>query len=184
MTVDDTSLALSAGTLFVVAIIPAFVGGIMNTGRNELRWAIAQSPRYVYWERSMWIAGMVLSTFGVSLIVAVLHAAGENTLSQLGLTGFLFGAVLVVVAEGYSLARQVWLSDLVRLSVIVILLSQATLGGASLRIEQLPRRAGWATIIWNLGWLGQLFRARDPYYPILYYVMPLIVGLIFLKPAA
>jgi hypothetical protein len=39
MRADDTSLALGAGTLFVVAILPALAGGMMNTGRNELRWA-------------------------------------------------------------------------------------------------------------------------------------------------
>ena len=142
MTLDETSLALSAGTLFVVAIIPAVVGGIMNTGRNELRWPIAQSPRYLYWERSMWIVGMVLLALGVSLFEGVLQGEGEDILSRLGQTGFLFGAILVVVAESYSLERQVWLSDLVRLSVILILLSQATLGAAILRIDHLPRWAG------------------------------------------
>jgi hypothetical protein len=181
MTADDTSLALGAGTLFVVAILPALVGGITNTGRNELRWAIAQSPRYVCWERSMWIVGIALLALGVALFARVLQVEGEAILSWLGLAGLLLGAVLVVVPEGYSLAMQGWLGDLVRLSVMLILLSQAALGEAILQIDQLRRWAGWAMVIWNAGWFGPLFRAKDPYYPILYYVMPLTVGVILIN---
>ncbi len=183
MKADETSLALSAGTLFVIAIIPAVVGGIMNTGRNELRWAIAQSPQYLHWERSLWIVGIILLTLGMSLFSEMLQAEGEIILSRLGLTGFLFGAVLVVVAEGNMIDTQVWMGYLVRLSVILILLSQAALGGAILQTEQLPRWVGWATLIWNISWLGLLFRAQDPYYPILYYLMPLIIGVILINLA-
>ncbi len=155
----------------------------MNTGRNELHWTAAKSLRYLYWERSMWIVGIVLLTLGFSLLAGMLQAEGENILSRLGLTGFLFGAVLVVAAEGYALDTQAWLGYLVRVSVILILLAQVTFGGAILQIEKFPQWVGWATIIWNTGWLLLLFRAKDPYYPILYYIIPLTLGIILINPA-
>jgi hypothetical protein len=180
---NETLLARSTGGLFIVAFILAVVGGIMFMGRKQLGWPIAQSRRYLFWERSVWIAGIVLLTLGLSLFAWMLQTEGENILSRLGVTGFLIGAVLIVVAEAVSLDTQQWPGYLVRLSVVLLLLSQALFGGAMLQIDRLPQWVGWATIIWNLGWFVVLLRAKDPYYPAMYYIIPLIIGVILINPA-
>ena len=42
--------------------------------------------------------------------------------------------------------------------------------------------AGWATILWNLGWLliMLIIRPRDIYYPVLHHVAPLLIGIALL----
>jgi hypothetical protein len=59
---------------------------------------------------------------------------------------------------------------------------QALFGIAILRTGFLPAWVGWATVIWNLGWLVILpiARPRDIYYPWLHFVAPLIIGIMLL----
>lgn len=176
MNADENLLTLTCGILFIVAFIPALVGGVMFMGRKQLGWTVAQSRRYLYWERSLWIGGTILLTLGLSLFVRLLQIAGEDGLSQIGLTGFLLGAFLIIVVEGYGLDGQNWSPYLVRLSVILLLLSQAAIGLAMLQVQALPQWIGWVTVVWNLGWFVVTSFLKDPYYPALYYIMPLIIG--------
>ena len=41
---------------------------------------------------------------------------------------------------------------------------------------------GWLTILWNIAWLIvlPLISRRDMYYPMLHYVMPLVIGIALL----
>ncbi len=174
---DKSSLALAAGGLLLIAFAPALVGGILWSGRNQLHWAAAQSSRrYLYWERSLWIAATILLTLGFSLFAGFLQAEGEDVLSRLGFTAFLIGAVLIIVAEGYSLDAQIWAGYLARWSVVLLFLSEAAFGWGILQIDPLPHWIGWVTIIWNVGWLALLVRAKDPYIPGIHYMMPLVIG--------
>ena len=180
MNADEKSLALATAALFIGAFIPALIGGVMFTGRKMLGWTRAQSRRWLYTERSLWIAGMILLTAGFALFADVLRIGRENVFSRLGLIGFLFGAVLIVVAEAHALDTQAWSDYMVRLSVTILLLSEAIFGMAVLQTQLLPQWIGWATIVWNVGWLVLLFRAKDPYFPALHYIMPLITGILLI----
>jgi len=72
---------------------------------------------------------------------------------------------------------------MVRLSVILLLLSEAVLGGAVTQVQLLPQWVGWVTIIWNIGWFILCVRAKDPYFPAIHYIMPLVVGIILFSLA-
>ena len=181
MTEDVKPLALAAAELFIIAFIPVLVGGVMFSGRKQLGWATAQSRRYLYWERSFWIAGFVLLIAGFSVFAGLVQAEGENVLSRLALTGFLLGTVLIIVAEVYSLDTQGWLSYTVRLSVTLLLISQAVFGWAVLQIDLLPQWVGWATVIWNLACLVLPLRAKDPYFPAIHFILPLIAGVLLIS---
>jgi hypothetical protein len=176
MNPDDIPLALAVAALFVFAFVPVLAGGVMFTGRKQLGWAAAQSRRWLVAERSLWIAGFVVLTAGLGLFAELLTAEGEHILSRLALTAFLFGALVIVIAEAYALDTQSWASYMVRLSVILMLVAQAAFGGSVLRLHWLPQWIGWATIIWNVGGLVLLARAKDPYFPAVHFIMPLIIG--------
>jgi hypothetical protein len=68
------------------------------------------------------------------------------------------------------------------LYVVLAFLAQAALGTSLLQTRLVAGWVGWATIIWNLGWLLVMFivRPRDIYYPVLHHVAPLIIGIAFL----
>jgi hypothetical protein len=183
MNADDKPLALAIGALFILAFVPVLAGGVMFSGRKQLGWAVAQSRRYLYWERSLWIAAMVLLTAGSSLFAELLQAQGEHVFSRLGETAFLFGALVIAVAEAYALDTQSWASYMVRLAVVLLFVAQALLGGAALHVAGLPQWIGWATIIWNVGALALLVRAKDPYFPAVHYLMPLITGMTLISLA-
>ena len=59
---------------------------------------------------------------------------------------------------------------------MLLLLSQAIFGGSILQIKIVPQWVDWATVVWNPGWFVLLFRAKDPYYLALYYMIPLLIG--------
>jgi hypothetical protein len=66
--------------------------------------------------------------------------------------------------------------------IVLAFVGQAVFGAALLRTGLLPGWVGWATILWNLGWLVILPIARpaDMYYPWLHYVAPLLIGIALL----
>ena len=183
MFVSGESLRLWVSGLFIMAFIPVFTGGIMYMGRNQLKWEIGQSRSYLYWERSMWMGGMLVLALGMALFAKMLQTEGENIFAQLGLTNFQIGAVIIIVVEGYVLDTQIWSEYLIKLSVLLLLSSQAILGVSILQVEPLAQWLGWIMIVWGLGWLTILIRAKDPYYPMLYYFMPLIIGIFLLRQA-
>ena len=65
----------------------------------------------------------------------------------------------------------------------LLFLAQAAFGAALLRTGLLPGWVGWATIIWNLGWLVvlPLVRPQDMYYPWLHYAAPILIGIVLLS---
>lgn len=183
MNSDEKSLALMVAAIYIFAFVPVLAGGVMFMGRKQLGWAAAQTRRYLYWERSLWIGAMVLLAAGSSLFAELLQAHGENMLSRLGQTGILLGVVVIVVAEAYALDTQAWASYMVRLAVVLLFVAQAIFGGSMLRVAWLPSWIGWATILWNLGSLAALARAKDPYFPAIHFIMPLVIGVLLITLA-
>jgi hypothetical protein len=66
--------------------------------------------------------------------------------------------------------------------VVLALLAQAAFGGALLQTGLVAAWAGWATLIWNLGYLLIILivRPREVYYPAIHCVAPLIIGITLL----
>jgi hypothetical protein len=125
------------------------------------------------------MAAILVAALGLVLLERLLEAAGDKILAPSGMVIFLIGTVLVIVAETFSISRQEQIYALIAVFVVLIFLGQAAFGGSILRARLLPGWVGWVTVIWNLAWLVILpiARPQDMYYPWLFYLAPLIIGI-------
>jgi len=179
---DIISVPVLAGSLLTLSGLILSVGAILWISNATWKLPFGKTSVYLYWERSFFIAAVVVAVLGFVLLERMLEAAGELILAPLGLAILFIGAVLVLVAETYNLSQKEWLSATVGLHIVLAFLAQAVFGAALLQTGLLPGWVGWATIIWNLTWLVLLpiFRPRDIYYPWLHYVAPLLIGIALL----
>lgn len=178
------SIRTVAGSLLVISFLVFMFGGMLFTGRAFLKWPGSETRSYLLWERGLVIAAILETTLGLVLLSDLLRAAGDIGLAQLGAVGYLFGAVIVVVAETAFLGKGDWVYPQVVLYVVVAFLAQAAIGASLL---QTGLTAGWVggfAVIWNLGVLLILLvvRPRDVYYPVLHHVAPLVIGIALLLP--
>jgi hypothetical protein len=180
MIADEKNLALAFAALTIIAFVAAIVGGTMFSGRKQLGWERAQSRSWLVWERSLWIFGYLLLVMASVLFAELLQLRGERVFSLMGMTGFAFGILLLIVVEGMALDGQIWSSYLVRLAVILLLLSQALIGVSMLQVNLFATWLSWLTILWNLLFFLLVFRAKDPYFPAMYFFMPLVAGIALL----
>jgi hypothetical protein len=67
--------------------------------------------------------------------------------------------------------------------VVLIFAGQAAFGAALLRSALLSHWVGWLMVTWNLASLAfvTVFSPTDPYYPVLFYMCPLVLGIILLR---
>jgi hypothetical protein len=192
----DTSKSLSerrlAGVLFLLGCLfgiggVALVTKVYNDGDPFL-------PSYIIWERGLIAAAAVTILLGFVLLAAALRAAGERQFSWIGLSTLTLGTALTLFAEWLIVSGRVWDAQagmewllLAWGFVALIFVGQAAYGVALLRATLLPRWIGWVLISWNLGWLAVVvvvFSARGPYYPVLFYIGPLLLGIVLLlRPA-
>jgi len=179
---DIISVQVLAGCLLILSSLIFLPGALLYASKAIWKWTTGKRPVYLYWERGLVIAAVVVVVLGWGLLERTLEAAGDTILAPLGLITLLISAVLVLVAETYNLSKQEWLYAPIVVSVVLAFLAQAVFGAALLQTGLLPGWVGWATIIWNLTWLVLLpiFRPRDIYYPWLHYVAPLLIGIALL----
>ncbi len=145
-------------------------------------------PGYVTWERGLIGAAAVAILFG--FVPAALRAAGERRFSWIGLGTLALGTVLTLLVEWRTIVTgqegQGWMQLLIAAFVVLTFLGQAAYGAAVLQTALLPHWAGWLLVIWNLAWLVVVFAfsARDPYYPALFYLGPLVLGILLLRSSS
>jgi hypothetical protein len=168
--------------LLILCSVLFAVGGILYTGRAILKWPAAETSSYLIWERSFIVAAVVANVLGLVLLEAMLRAAGDPIVARLGMVTYTFGAAIVVAAETLFLGRVGSVYTGIVFYVVLAFLAQAAIGAALLLTGFLPGWVGWATIIWNLGWLVALpiFSPRDLYYPVLHHTAPLLIGIMLL----
>lgn len=171
-----------AASLLIGCFFVFMFGGVLFMGRAFLKWQIDETSSHLSWERGFVIGGVLATVLGLALLEDMLRAAGEPVLSRLGMTTYLFGAVVVVVAETAYLGKREWLYPPIVLYVVLAFLAQAAFGASLLQIGLVAGWAAWATMIWNLGWLLVMLivRPRDIYYPVLHHVAPLMIGIALL----
>jgi hypothetical protein len=171
-----------AAWLLILSGIIFLPGGLLYTGRAILKWPTAQAQSYLFWERGLVMAAFITAALGLVMLDRLLEAAGDRTLSPIGLAIFLIGTVLVLAAETFSLSRQEWIYAPFVGFVVLAFIGQAAFGASLLRTGLVPRWMGWVTIVWNLAWLIilPLARPRDIYYPWLHYMAPLMIGIALL----
>ncbi|HEV8193989.1 MAG TPA: hypothetical protein VGP82_21285 [Ktedonobacterales bacterium] len=178
-----TSALLLLGSLCGLAGVGLFIN-VYYGGTQFL-------PGYLIWERSLVAVAAVALLLGFAQLAAALRTAGERRFSWIGLGTLGLGTVLTLVLEGSTIVTgqengtQAGLSWMLLIWAFVVLtfLGQAAFGAALLQTALVPRWAGWLLIIWNLGWLAVIvvFSAGDPYYPVLFYLGPLVLGILLLR---
>jgi hypothetical protein len=171
-----------AASLLVLCFVVFTFGGVLYAGRAFLKWQIDETSSHLIWERGFVIGGVLATLLGLALLEDMLRTAGEPVLSRLGMVMYLFGAVVVVVAETIYLGKRDWIYPQIVLYVVLGFLAQAAFGAALLRTGLVAAWAGWATIIWNVGWLliMLIVRPNDIYFPVLHHAAPLIIGIALL----
>jgi len=181
--IDVISEQIVAGWLLILSGVIFVPGGLLYTGRAIFKWPSAQSKSFLYWERGLVMAAILVAALGLILLERLLGEAGDKVLPPIGMTIFLIGTILVLTAETFSLQREEYIYIPIVAFVILAFIGQAIFGVAILRTGFLPGWVGWAAVIWNLAWLIILpiARPQDMYYPWLHYVAPLIIGIALLS---
>ena len=172
---------ITAGLLILCFVLFA-VGGTLFAGREFLRWPAADTPGYLRWERGFIIAAVLATLLGLVLLEGLLRASGDTVIARIGMVTYALAAAIVVVAETLIVSRQSPAYAQIVVYVVLAFLAQAAFGVALLRTDLAPGWVGWATIIWNLGWLVILpiVSPRDIYYPVLHHAAPLLIGIVLL----
>jgi hypothetical protein len=172
----------AAGIFLVLVAVATLPGFMMFWLRGGHRGGPPRSRTHFIVERSSIMSGAILAAIGFVLLAGAFQNAG-GVLAIIGATAYLFGAVLVVAGEALSLTvgyEKIY--PITVIYVVMAFLAQAAVGGAVIQSGLLAASIGWATILWNIAWLIvlSLFSRRDMYYPILHYVMPLVMGIALL----
>jgi hypothetical protein len=169
-----------AASLLILSLIVFGFGGALFTGRAFWGWPIDNS--HMSWERGFIIAAVLATVLGLALLEDLLRIAGDSGFARLGMMAYLVGAVVVVVAETAALGGRNFVYPQIVLYVVLAFLAQAAFGAALLQTGLVAAWAGWATVIWNLGWLFVMLfvRPSDIYFPVLHHVAPLIIGIALL----
>jgi hypothetical protein len=172
----------TAAILLIAAAALFTVGGILFTGRAIWKWPVGQTPIYLRWERGFVIVAVLGNVLGLVLLDDVLSQIEHSVFALIGMVLYLFGAVVVVVAEGSYLSNHEWVYPQVVIYVVLAFLAQAAFGVALIQTELVADWIGWATILWNLGWLLGLvlLSPREVYYPALHHAAPLVIGIAIL----
>lgn len=156
----------------------------------------------VVWFRAnifMGIAGFVLLA-GLSLLTTILERANEHTFSRLGLVSFILATVLWVIFSAFRavvtiraaqemsstgavpvyyepLAR--WGFALFYIYAVIGFLALVAYGISLIQAVLLPAWTGWATLIFSIVILIQLFITGDTL-PAFHYVPTLLIGILLL----
>jgi hypothetical protein len=180
--VQGISARTIAASLLASSFVVFGLGGVLFAGRAFLKWQIAETSSYLTWERGFIVAAVLATVLGLALLEDMLRATGDTFLARLGVLGYLFGAVIVVVAETAYIGKGEWNYPQIALYVVLAFLAQAAIGTALLQTGLVPAWAGWTTVIWNVAWLLIMLvvRPSDIYYPVLHHVAPLIIGITLL----
>lgn len=183
------SIERAAGFSLVLGFVASLVGVVMFSIRGGPSGGTPPSHTFFVWERSLFMAAVILTAIGFVLLEGHFHNADGRVLARTGATVYLFGGIPLVAAEALSLSLGEGFEQrsyaLIVMCVVLAFLAQGAIGGALLRSGLLARWIGWVTILWNLGWLVVLpvITPKDVYFPILHHLMPLLIGGALLRRA-
>jgi|GEM_PF-2035612 len=180
------TIARGAGLMLLLGDVTVFPGLMMFWIREGHRGGAPRSHTHYVWERSLVMSAVVPTAVGFVLLAGYLQGTNAFVLADIGATAYLFGGVLLVVAESLNLTlgyEKVY--GLIVVYVIVAFLAQAAIGDALLQAGLLAAWIGWGTILWNIAGLVVLllFSRRDLYFPVLHHVAPLLIGIALLWAA-
>ena len=177
------SIERAAGLILVLCSVASFPGFMMFGLRRGHRGGPPRSRAHWILERSSILSGVVLVAIGFMLLEGALQNTGGRVLANIGATAYFFGGVLLVAGEALMLTlgyEKVY--GLIVIYVVMAFLAQAAIGGALIQSGLVAGSIGWITILWNIAWLIvlSLLARRDLYFPVLHYLMPLVIGIALL----
>lgn len=172
----------AAGLFLLLGWAANLAGALIFWFRDGVSGRMPPSAVFYDWERSLILAAVVLSVAGFVLLQDHPGLGDGRVLVRTGATLYLFAGVLNVLYETMGLARATPNYPLIVVAVVLAFLGQAAIGGGFLQARLLAPWLGWATLLWNLGWLLALplLTPRDIYYPVLHLTMPLLIGVALL----
>ena len=176
------SIGRAAGFFLVLAFVASLAGVVMFTSRGGPSGGTPPSHTFFLWERSLFMAAVILTAIGLVLLEGRLQNTDGRVLARTGATMYLIAGILLVTAEALRMSLGEGFEKrayaLFVIYVVLAFLAQATVGGALLQSGILGAPIGWVTIVWNLGLLVVLFMVtpEDIYYPIAHQIMPLLIG--------
>ncbi len=156
-----------------------------------------------WWTNTFFMGSTLVTLLGLALFTTLLREAGDRIFSHLGLILFVLAATLWLIQRAVPLSIDPWAAqELARtgvmpdyyvpltlwtqaLFVIYTLLAYCALvayGGAMLSTRVLPKFMGWLAIVYGLAGLG-LMGATGDVPPFLYYLLPIVMGLLLLRRA-
>jgi hypothetical protein len=171
------------GALLVLSVLLLIPGVVLYINRDNtpILGTVAEANALFQLERYFVLTSVIVSTLGLVMLETLLRGAGDRIFARLGMVGFLFGAVLIVVVEALILNRQQIPYALGITYETLAFLSQAAYGASLLQTRLLPKWLGQASIVWNIGWLVVLTLANYHYIPLLHALMPLLIGILLLS---
>jgi hypothetical protein len=176
----------AAGVFLVLGSAANLAGVLMFWLRDGVSGRMPPSPAYFTGERSLILAAIVLTAVGFVLLEDHPELDTGRVLMRTGATAYLVAGSLGVLYEAMEIARTSPPYPVIVVYVVLALLAQAAIGGGLRQAHLLAPWIGWATIVWNLGWLLALplLTPRDIYYPVLHDVMPIFIGAALLRQSA
>jgi len=186
------------GTLPVVGVKGN--SGIFTLPVREHLLAVAKIETIWRWANIFMGTAAVVLLAGLSLLTTMLERANENTFSRLGLDVFLLATVLWVIFSAFRAVVTVsasnelaltgmvpnyyeplakWGFALFYIYAVVGFLALGLYGISLLQASLLPAWIGWATLIFSISILVQLFIMGDTL-PAFHYLPTLLIGILLL----
>jgi hypothetical protein len=162
---------------------------------------IAEQTTLFQWSTSLFLSGILVTALGFALLTKLLSDSGERTFSYLGLIVSLFGVVLLVIVLAFGLgvnplagqetARTgvvpayyepltVWTTALFRIYTVSAFSALTLYGGALLVARVLPRWISWTALLYGLAGLGLVAYYHD-IAPFVQYLLPIVMGILLLR---
>lgn len=171
-----------AASLFILCFVLFLVPGFLFTARAIWKWPAAQTLPYLYWERGLVITTFLINVLGFVLLEDLLRNAGDTFIAQMAIVIYVISAAVLVVAETAYLNNREWVYPQFVAHIMLAFLVQIAFGVALLQTGLTAPWVGWATIIWNLGFMVILpiVTPSNIYFPVLHHVAPLLIGIALL----
>ena len=125
----SSSMERAAGVFLVLVAVATLPGFMMFWLRRGHRGGAPRSRAHFIVERSSLMSGAILAAIGFVLLADVFQNADGRVLATLGATAYLFGAILLVIAEALSLTvGYEKLYPVINIYVVMAFLAQAAIG--------------------------------------------------------
>jgi hypothetical protein len=143
------SIARAAGFFLVLGFVASLAGVVMFMIRGGPSGGTPPSYTFFLWERSFFMAAVILTTIGFVLLEGRLQNTDGCVLGRTGATTYLIAGILLVTAEAFRMSLGEGFEKrayaLFVIYVVLAFLAQATIGGsfAPIRITGCMDRLGY-----------------------------------------